>query len=609
MSACEAEVASVLQTWYEGESTHLWRDISGHFHKVGSTKGFDQGCPLAAAAFAIGQRSVLDPFLQQLLQLDPNAKLFSYLDDTYLVIAKEVAARTLAALEQAFEPLGLKLNPTKTKLWSPSGRDGLPPQLYPHYTDALPVLGGELTTSEGHRDGALVHLGGHANGLEEVTERLREVWTALTKLSKAGLTRQAVAALLRNYAGPASQFVLQLEQPSDAQVLAYDNLLTSIWETLADRSFSDAAKQRLGLSTKLGGCGAQFAETRRHAAFWSMSCSTLEEVVAGTRFSTVADFLEVVPLLAAKLEAARQGLAQQGLAFNDGAALANAVRSSLRQGMLVQMIQKKTRDTLTCSLCPERAAALRGAGGPGSAGFLQFPSEAATSMEDCWWSVALRQRLGLARAEASERELATVSDRCCCRAASTGNICNGLLDEDGFHAITEQSGGGVVVRHNRLARVVGSLVKRWRLQEPLYEQRVPTWDRANRRSTLANTVEHAVLDIEFTDTNGRCWIDVSVRHPAAGDASALRAASRKDGEASRRAERAKHERYPGPQLVPFVVETPGRIGAEARFWLLSQVRALPDDAQSAELARAYKAISCAVQADVAKQLRRAAGML
>ena len=116
VTACEAEVASVLQTWYEGESTHLWRDIGGHYHEIGSTRGFDQGCPLAAAAFAIGQRSVLDPFLQQLLLIDPHAKLFSYLDDTYLVVAKEVAARTLAALEQAFQPLGLTLNPTKTQL-------------------------------------------------------------------------------------------------------------------------------------------------------------------------------------------------------------------------------------------------------------------------------------------------------------------------------------------------------------------------------------------------------------------------------------------------------------------------------------------------------------
>ena len=248
---------------------------------------------------------------------------------------------TPAALEQAFQPLGLTLNPTKTQLWSPSGRDGLALQLHPLYTDVLPVLGGKLATSGETREGALVHLGGQANGLAEVTERLKEVWTALARLSKAGLTRQTVAALLRNYAGPASQYVLQLEQPSDAQVLDYDNLLTSLWETLAQRTFTDAAKKRLGLSTKLSGCGAQFAATRRHAAYWSMSCATLDKVVAGTRFSTVATFLEAVPQLAAKLETARQGLVQQGLSFNDGAPLANAVRSSLRQGMLVLMTQAK----------------------------------------------------------------------------------------------------------------------------------------------------------------------------------------------------------------------------------------------------------------------------
>ena len=109
----------------------------------------------------------------------------------------------------------------------------------------LPVLGGKLATAGENREEALTHLGGEANGLEEVTQRLREVWAALTRLNKAGLTRQAVAALLRNYAGPASQYVLQLEQPSDAQVLAYDNLLTQLWETLAERTFTDAAKQRL----------------------------------------------------------------------------------------------------------------------------------------------------------------------------------------------------------------------------------------------------------------------------------------------------------------------------------------------------------------------------
>ena len=162
-------------------------------------------------------------------------------------------------------------------------------------------------------------------------------------------------------------------------------------------------------------------------------------------------------------------------------------------------------------------------------------------------------------------------------------------------------------RHGRLQRVVGSLIKRWRQQEPLYEQRVPSWDR-RARSSAGETIEHAVLDIEYADDDGTRWIDVSVRHPAAGSDTEVRNAARRDGEASRRGERTKHERYPGQRLTPFVTETPGRIGAEARYWLLSQVRALPEDTQARELDHAYRAISCAIQSEVAKQLRRAAGL-
>ena len=187
-------------------------------------------------------------------------------------------------------------------------------------------------------------------------------------------------------------------------------------------------------------------------------------------------------------------------------------------------------------------------------------------------------------------------------------MCGQGLDQQGFHAITEQVGGGVLQRHARLQKGVGALVSRWLEVRPLFEQHVPAWDRPSTRRGALNSTEQAVLDIEYVGPEGRAYIDVTVRHPAAGDASAVRAAGRKDGEATRRAERQKHERYPGPLLTPFVVETPGRLGAEARFWLLAQVRTSPPEAQSRELVRAYQVVSCAVQGEVARQLRRAAGL-
>ena len=129
----------------------------------------------------------------------------------------------------------------------------------------------------------------------------------------------------------------------------------------------------------------------------------------------------------------------------------------------------------------------------------------------------------------------------------------------------------------------------------------------NRRSRGGTYIEHAILDIEYSEDGGRRWIDTTVRQSAAGPEAATRAAARKDGEAARRAEREKHERYPGPHLTPFAVETPGRVGAEARFWLLAMVRELPADIQSYELERAYRLVSCAVQSECAQQLRKAAG--
>ena len=46
-----------------------------------------------------------------------------------------------------------------------------------------------------------------------------------------------------------------------------------------------------------------------------------------------------------------------------------------------------------------QAAEIRGAGGPESNGFLLYPSEPLTSIEDVDWSVALRQRLHLLSSE------------------------------------------------------------------------------------------------------------------------------------------------------------------------------------------------------------------
>ena len=55
-------------------------------------------------------------------------------------------------------------------------------------------------------------------------------------------------------------------------------------------------------------------------------------------------------------------------------------------------------------------------------------------------------------------------------------------------------------RHGRIARVVGSLLTRWRHETPLYEQRVPAWDKRNAEGTI---VERAILDVQYQNDDGR----------------------------------------------------------------------------------------------------------
>ena len=603
MARHEPEVAAVLQAWYGGEDKHLWRDAAGNFHELPSTRGYDQGDPLSPAGFSVAQREALDGFFEELLRLDPLAKCYSYLDDTYLVVEATLASIALQALQAVLEPLGLRLNTAKTAAWSPAGRAVLTEDLQRCWTPSLPVLGKHLRAPGDAESSAPANLGEPAGSLDAATQRLRDLSAELLKLHKAGLGKQAVGALLRAYAGPASQHSLRMELATDEATQRYDDQLLASWRELLQRDLGDEARTLLGLPAREGGVGAQLASTRRYAAYLASWGAAAEEVTEDLGSGTLADCLVRLPRATTLLEKARQGLRAQGLELAGGGDLATALRTPLRQGLATEKVQKTTRAALLQRLPLSRQAELRGAAGRGSAGFLAYPEDALCTLEDAHWETATRQRLQLPRAELSQQELAAAGAACCLHGAD-GTSCARALDERGYHALTCQLGGGVVLRHGRLARRTGGLLTRWRGERPLFEQRVPTWDRTRANGEL----ERAILDLEYQDDDGRRWLDVSIRHPAAGTQAELRVAARRDGEASRRGERDKHARYPGARLTPFVLEAGGRMGAEARFWLLSQVRQMPEDQQQRELARAYKVLSCGLQADTAKQLRSAAGL-
>ena len=103
----------------------------------------------------------------------------------------------------------------------------------------------------------------------------------------------------------------------------------------------------------------------------------------------------------------------------------------------------------------------------------------------------------------------------------------------------------------------------------------------------------------------RLLVEVVVFSAYAGGSSFRSACAKRDGHAARRAAVAKRERYPTADLVPFALETSGRLGQDARALLMKMADAADD--RNRELQVLYRAVSSVLQDGVARQLQATSG--
>ena len=154
----------------------------------------------------------------------------------------------------------------------------------------------------------------------------------------------------------------------------------------------------------------------------------------------------------------------------------------------------------------------------------------------------------------------------------------------------------------------------------LREQHVPGWDRQRRNGEWVT--ERAVLDLrlEAPPDAPITYLDMVVTHPCA--ASYRHGAAGEGGYAAAQQEVAKHARYPPrPQvrgrLVPFAVETYGRLGKEGLAFLrkaagractrTSALAVLGEEGPPAVLGAWLERQPVALQKNNAAALRAAAG--
>ena len=205
---------------------------------------------------------------------------------------------------------------------------------------------------------------------------------------------------------------------------------------------------------------------------------------------------------------------------------------------------------------------------------------------------------------------------------------NGAADVKGIHQQLCNVGGGVDRRHNSVRDWLRTwLVDVCHVSWADTEQHVPEWDQRVQAKCPVSGVpvfqtvqtddgpvrqpvmvlRQAVLDVGFRDDEGTLgYADVAYTNATSEDAAATMRAARTAGKSASEREEHKRKRYPPAanphvELIPFVVEARGRLGAEVLPFLRQHAPAA-EPVRSAALARATRELSVLTQRGLAALL-------
>ena len=420
---------------------------------------------------------------------------------------------------------------------------------------------------------------------------------ALMELWAAGLDRHTAVTLFRAYAGPAAQHTLRTSVVSPDEARQYDLELAQAWSTLLGRCVS-AAEVRFWLPARFGGIGALSAVQRAGPCAWASWASVMPDLCEYFEFASPDDLLQAVPAARAALAGLHARIVELGAPmWLSTATVENAIRHRVKTSLLMGQIQKKAFASLMGSMSPRQLAFHRTLRGPGSAAFLEPPLEERYVMSDARFTLSVCRRLCHPFAQCP---VAPARQLTCTNTTQTGRVCGAVCDPDGAHLECCSPGGGVVARHDNLVSLLATLAKRGMDPRPRVEQVVP-----QLQARVCGQVSQARLDVIIHDATRRMLVDVTVVSPYAGDASFINACSRRDGHAARRAAVAKRRKYEDPDLLPFAVETGGRLGADAKALLHAMAAHSQDPVR--ELGYLYRAVSSTLQDGVARQLEKVLG--
>ena len=605
-------LGKVTGVWYGQSTEHRYWDSKGRYWKVGAARGLDQGCPLSPGLFSAALAPCLREILSRLQQLDPHAEVYAYLDDIFVVIDAGHAEAAAAVTSDAVGKVGLSLELSKTKAWTPDSTVALPASLEARRVDNLTCLGNTLPFVAASRDLTSSTVGAaqvpvcSAGSPAPVQAALEAFTDKLRTLRAKGLRVQTAWALFRTYVNGASNHILRGCWAGAEWCEQYDQTVLEFVEALLEATLDTSQRDQLWLSLKRGGMGLASAKLRRSAAYLGSWEQCFSDVALSQGSASAQALLAQAPVVAATMEAAGADLRASGVwRYHPEWARCFDVGRARRQKLYGATVQGSIRKKLLAQLGADDQVDVRSAGGQGGA-FLLPPSQPSHLMPDDHFVVASRLRLRVPYAAHLGQAGPGLAPQCCHRYVQSQTQCNGVLDGRGLHGLLCKGGGGVDGRHNAIRDWLAALIRQLTGQAAPVEQLVPKWDRVVRVDGT-DTLEHARLDVVFNNCHGqRVYLDVVVPTAGSTNPETVRSRAAKDGAAAARAADGKRVRYPGPDLVPFAVEALGRPGRDAAAFLRSLAPSEPE-ARSAVLGAAWQSLSVVLQMGNAELLLSASG--
>ena len=546
----------LVKMLYSTESRFLWTDSDGATHEILQGEGGGQGCPLMPALFALAQH---DALVSAAGKLQPNERLFAFLDDLYVVSTPTRAATAFQTVAEEVEThAGVKSHLGKLRAWCRKPLS--PPADFTNYgtyawtSDKTPTQRGLVIL--GTPIGPPEFIRTHAD------ERMQKELLPLRRLHELS-DLQCQWVLLSQCATARANHTIRILPPDASRYYAeaHDEAIWTAFCSLLgaeDLQTDLRARNVASLPGREGGLGLRSAARTAPAAYWASWSNAL--LVLRTRAPDVAaaaraELERADGTAVACLQAARDSyeLLQQAGATDlptwaeshegtrpvplppDGLDAMDFLRgwqchasSFLETNFLEQQVKPSLDE-------PNKALLHSQATGPACAFLRAIPSEPAYTFRPERLQNALRRRV--------RWPLTTTGQYC-------GRSCTHRLDSFGDRAAACPRSGRLRLRSRPIEQIWIRILREAgiRLRENVYlrDTTLPNIDPAdNRRIEIVATGLPANKGIPLA-------IDATLVSPLHADGSPLDNAVSAPGTALRNAERGKRMTYPELVTSPFL---------------------------------------------------------